>query len=252
MARFEQVSINQAFIKKICDEKGNDLTGSVDHSKQVVIFEDFIMSADATLEANGWNLLSTGDANDGTVSGGQNGTFTITTSGTDNQGSLIVGSFPVKAEYGGLTFETRLKNSTDVANVCICAGLTDSTALEEPVLYSGTTYTTTLTDGAVFCYDVDGTTDQWGAVAVDSDVDDTDSGLTGSVPVADTYQTLKITISEDGTICKFYINGTLVKTLKHGGVTETVALYPVVSVYNRSGAANTVVVDYIKVSYDRE
>ena len=249
MARHENLHVNNLRVNNLFDSDGNNVTGSISPKGDVTVFDDFVELAGAP-NLQHWILNSTGDANDPAVVVTQNGDCRITTSATDNQGSQLVGAHSMKANYGGVFMEARLKIATAVTTAAVFVGFSDSSALEEPMSYATATLTTTLSDGAGFIYDTDGTVDNWFAASVDTNVDD-EVGLLGVAPVADTYQTLRVEISKDGLSVNFFINGAPAGTASTAGVTETVALFPIISVYNRDGSANTVDIDYVMFGHDR-
>lgn len=187
------------------------------------------------LQSGGVVRLTTGDA-DGTMA---------------NDGSQLVLAIPSLAQSGGLVFETRLHINTAITTVSVFAGLTDSTALEEAFSNASDVITSTASDGCGFLYDTGATTATWWALAVDSDADDTGNASTGTAPVADTYQTLRMEVSSTGNEIRYYINGTLVKTLTGAGVSPDVALYATVSACATTTTSKTVDVDYIAISHTR-
>ena len=134
----------------------------------------------------------------------------------------------------------------------VCAGLTDSTSLEEPFSIATDTITSTASDAACFVYDDGATSKTWFACAVDGNTDDTGNATTGSAPVADTYQTLRIEVSADGATIAFYVDGVLKKTLSGAaGVSPDVNLYATVIACATTTASKTVDVDYIYVGHNR-
>jgi len=215
------------------------------------LLEDFVMP---TINETDFPVVlnSTGDANDPSIaSNAAGGILTITSSTSDNETSQVVVSIPVSADKGGLVFETKLAISTDVENICVFAGLTDITTLEMPVEISGTTITTNASDAVGFVFDTDQTTDKWYAIGVAGDTDATGNALTDTAPTADTYQTLRIEVSEDGSTAYLYIDGVLKGTLTANALTAATSVYATVCIENRSAAANTALVDYIYVGHDR-
>lgn len=223
---------------------------------QFTIFDDFICQT-LTEADTPWILNKGTDAQalDPVISTDERGKIVITTgdnSGTlADDGSQIVCSIPVQADSGGLIVETRLHINTAITGLSVNFGLTDTTSLEEPFTISGTSITSNATDAACFVYDDGATTKEWFACAVDSDTDDTGNAATGTAPVADNYQTLKIEVSSDGNTVYFWINGTLVKTLTNAGLTPTVNLYAVIVANSTTTASKTVDVDYIYISHNR-
>jgi hypothetical protein len=158
---------------------------------------------------------------------------------------------PVQADRGGLIFETRLHINTLITTVSVIAGLTDVTTLEEPFTINAAAYTSNATDAAVFVYDTSATTDEWHMCAVDGDTDDTGCAATGTAPVADTYQTLRIEVDVDGNTIRYYIDGALEGTLTGGGVSPDVNLFATVIACATTTTSKTVDVDYIYVGHNR-
>lgn len=221
------------------------------------MFDDFIQQT-LTEADTPWILNSGSDAEaiDPAISAQECGVLRLTTGDDDGttakDASQVVCHIPVQADSGGLVFETRLHINTAVTNVSVCAGLTDSTSLEEPFsIGAADAITSTATDAACFCYDTSADTDEWFMLAVDSDSDDTGNATTGTAPVADTYQTLRIEVASDGNTVRYYIDGTLEGTLTNAGVTETANLYATVIACGDGTASKTVDVDYIYVGHKR-
>lgn len=158
------------------------------------------------------------------------------------------------ADQGDLVFEARLHLDTAITTARVCAGFTDdTTTVENPATISGTTITTTASDALVFCFDTDATTDEWYAVGVAGDTDATGNLITGTAPVADTYQILRIEVDADGAGAQFYIDGTLVVSLTANAVTAATLLSPFISVDSADTAASQVVdIDYIYVAATRD
>lgn len=245
---------SNGFVWTVVDENGvvpsslGSVWTFVDDFTQQVLTED---------DSSPWILNSGADAQalDPAVNLQSGGVVRLTTGDADgttaNDGSQLVLAIPVLAQSGGLVFETRLHINSAITTVSLFAGLTDSTALEEAFTNAADTITSTASDGAGFLYDTDATTDNWWAVAVDSDTDDTGNATTGVAPVADTYQVLRIEVSADGGTIRFFINGVLVKTLTGGGVSPDVALYATVIACATTTTSKTVDIDYVMVSTNR-
>lgn len=220
------------------------------------IFDDFnyqtITEADTP-----WILNSGADAQaiDPAINAQERGVIRLTTGDADgtfaNDGSQFACHIPVQADSGGLVFETRLHINTAITDVSVFAGLTDSTSLEEAFSNSADVITSTASDGCGFLYDTDATTDDWWTVAVDTDVDDTGNASSGTAPVADTYQILRLEVSADGNTVTFYINGVLEATLTGGGISPDVNLYATVSACATTTTSKTVDVDYVYVGHTR-
>lgn len=186
-----------------------------------------------TAQAQGVIQCVTGDA-DGT---------------TAADGSQLVLNTPIQLDSAGGTtvVEARLRIKSAVTTVSCFFGLTDSTSLEEPFTNSADTITSNATDAGGFLFDTDATTDQWWGVAVDSDTDDTGNATLGVAPTADTWQILRMEISNDGATVAFYIDGTLALTLSGAaGIGPDVPLYPTVIACSTTTTSRTVDVDYVK------
>lgn len=221
------------------------------------IFDDFVYQT-LTVADTPWIALTGSDdacALAATVgTNPANGVIVLTAGDGDGSyaqdGSQLSGDIPVMASYGNLVFETRLCLNTAITGISVNAGFTDVQTLEEPFSIATATVTSNASDAACFVFDDGATSKTWWACAVDGNTDDTGNATTGSAPVADTYQVLRIEINATGTELKFYVDGTLKKTLSAAGISPDVALYPIVCV---CGTGNTAAinVDYIYVGHTR-
>jgi hypothetical protein len=174
----------------------------------------------------------------------------VNTAGDAEQLSL---SLEWQADQGALVFETRLHLDAAITTVEICAGLTDNVALELPFTNSADTVTAVADDAVAFCFDTNATTDEWWFMGVDSTTVATGTAATGTAPVTDTYQVLRIEVDDGGADCRFYIDGSLAGTLTGNCVTPTVALAPVIVISSAQTASSHVVdVDYILVAAARD
>jgi len=225
---------------------------------RVELFDDFLYQAGFTEADHPWvlNEGSDGSATDPAISRQEGGVIQCVTGAGDGttaeDASQLVSYVPFQADSGGLVFETRLHINTAITNVSVCAGLTDSSALEEPFSNAADVITSTASDAACFLYDTSATTDEWWALAVDSNTDDAGNATTGTAPTADVYQTLRIEVSSDGATIKYYIDGTLETTLSgDAGVSPDVNLYATVIACGDGTASKSVDVDYIYVGCKR-
>jgi hypothetical protein len=221
-----------------------------------VVFDDFNYQT-LTEADTPWilNKGSDGTAADPAIAADERGKIVLTAGAGDGStaedGSQIVCAVPVQADSGNLVFETRLHINTAITGLSVIAGFTDVTTLEEPATIATATITTNASDMAAFVYDDGATSKTWHAIACDGNTDDTGNATTGSAPVADTYQTLRIEVSADGATIKFYVDGVLKKTLSGAaGVSPDVNLYATVCICG-TGETATVDVDYIYVGHDR-
>ena len=157
-----------------------------------------------------------------------------------------------KANQGGLVFETRLHFDTGTADTQACVGLSDLITLEMPASIGGSdTVTPAADDFVAFCYDTGSDADQWFALSADSTVQGTGVGATGVAPTHDVYQVLRIEVDASGGQARFYIDGTLVKTVTAGAISPDVALSPVIVMNSLTTAAKTMDLDYVLVDSKR-
>jgi hypothetical protein len=160
-------------------------------------------------------------------------------------GVHMQGGLHFKPNQGDLIFQARVKMSR-ITNIAVFVGFTDQvSALEMPInsAASADTITTNATDGVGFMFDTAMATAKWWLTGVKNDVDATLQNSL-AVPVADTYETLRIVIDVLGH-AYFYRNGILVGTKLANACTPTIPLVPVVAAFNRTTTgAPTVTVDY--------
>jgi len=168
-------------------------------------------------------------------------------------GSQITSAVKAQADSGGLVFETRLHINTAITGVSVNAGFTDLITLEEPVsIATADAITPNANDCAVFVYDASATTKGWFAVASDGTEDDLSNGPTGSAPVADTWQVLRIEVNAAGDRIRYFVDGKVVKVLEGGfGISPDVDLHATVSAGATTTAAKQVDIDYIYIGYLR-
>lgn len=105
-------------------------------------------------------------------------------------------------------------------------------------------------DAVCFVYDTGATTQEWFACAVDSDLDDTGMTTVGVAPTSGVYQVLRIEVSNSGNTVRFYIGGTLVKTLTNAGISASTNLYATVCI-NSTSISRYSYVDYILIQHNR-
>ena len=255
-AGFSDVSLTTAGDKLVLFCDGQSWNSVVAATAQFEIFDDFVMQT-LTEADTPWILNAGSDAQaiDAAVNTQEGGAIRITTGNADGttaaDGSQVVGSVPVQADSGGLFMEARVKCVTNIATMSLCIGFTDATGLEEPFTNASDVITSTASDGACFLYDTGATTDTWWAVAVDTDVDDTGNAATSAVPVADTYQVLRVEVSADGNTINFFVDGVLVDTRSAGGISPSVNLYPTIIACATTTTSKSVDVDYIRYGHNR-
>ena len=225
-------------------------------NQPVYLYDDF-------LGANGTDIsgATTGFT---AALGGTNDTFTIDNeAGVCGVGTLLSGtadndnaSVHTEVNFKGSmspVMEARLTVDSAAAvyvgvGFCDAAGHGNTGA----VSLSGTTWTTTSTDCALFAYDTDATTDVFNCMAVNTDVDAT-AVATSLLPVAGTYAIYRVDLQDDGstTAAYFYING-VYQGMIADALSRTAVITPVVQVGTRTGAAvKKVLIDYIKVWSNR-
>lgn len=161
-----------------------------------------------------------------------------------------------QADQGGLMFETRLHLDSTITTTQVCAGFTDDvTTAELPFSVGGSdAVTSNASNAAMFCYDTGADTDEWFGLGVAGDTDATGQGATGTAPVTDTYQVLRIEIDDGGADCRFYIDGALAKTVTANCITPTALIAPGVVIHTEGGDTNSKVVDidYLMVAAARD
>lgn len=254
---------------KASDTNGIDgsvkVNGELNNRTEVLMFDDFLRSPTLTdSDSDTASLLIAGPyiplvgTTPGSVAiaAAYGGKAVLTTGGADGGPATdpvqISAYHPVKAEDGGLYFEAKLHINSAITNCRMFVGFTDVKTLECPASIATATITTTASDAVGFCYDDAATLKEWYAIAVDGNSDDAGCGTTGEGPVADTDQILRVEISADGTTCKFFIDGTLVKTLTGSyGVSPDVALYGIVYINTTAAAVKSADVDYVAIGHNR-
>lgn len=232
----------------------------VEPTGAVVLWDDFVGD---TLNTDAWIATDTAAAGLGSSAfaisstagdpvaahgGWISGTCSDNDSGSTEIGSMAattVGNFrPDRAGNGLLVFETRITLPA-ITTIRVNAGLTDDEAEANAVLamsLSGTTWTTTATDAALWVFDTAATTDVFYGQTVDSDADGT--AVTGTAPVAATALRLRIEIGPTGSVY-FYRDGNYVGSETAVGVTETVPLIPYLGVANEGAANKVLEADYV-------
>ena len=107
-------------------------------------------------------------------------------------------------------------------------------------------------DYLAFCFDTTAATDEWWALGATAGVTATGHSATGTAPVQDVYQTLRIEADAAGAQARFYINGALEVTLTADAVTATDLLSPIVTCQSLASDTKTVDIDYIYVAARRD
>jgi hypothetical protein len=165
--------------------------------------------------------------------------------------SVLTGALNWYASAGALRATFRVKLVSSVASVAVFVGFTDVSGTAEFPIHSAAsadTVTDNATDAVGVLYDTAMATDEWGIIGTKNGTQTTFDPL-GVVPVADTYQTIRVTLTAAGAVF-VTINGTTYESVANA-VTETVALAPVVAIMSRTTAVKSVDVDYIEVEANR-
>lgn len=171
-----------------------------------------------------------------------------------DDGSQIVCSIPVKADYPNLVVETRLY-MPNIASCSLNIGLTDTTDLEEPFSINGSdVITSNASNAACIVYDYSALTKQFFACCVNNDVDDTGNGTTGITPVNSEALMFRIEVLNNGAEVRFYIGYNfpkLVKILKNTGISASPNLYFTIVANSTTTTSRSVNVDYIMIRHGR-
>jgi hypothetical protein len=230
--------------------------------RTVAAFQDFLGASDTGVPTKYADIWTIGFSDTGqsippsAAVAITNGAFRLTSSATSTQtpegGVQCISGQPIwKANQGRLRYGSRLKIATLAGN-SVFAGFTDTGGCEMPAYDTGGGILTPAADYAGFiCSGEGGATQQaWRLVAGKAGVDQ--SATTNVIPVANTYNTLEVAISQDGNVVTGYIDGKAVASISSAGITPTVALSPTVMRANTDGAANAVDIDWIGASAARD
>lgn len=190
-----------------------------------------------------------------TIAASLNGLVTLKSASDDgahgaNCSTLTGINLGWKANQGGLSMGARLKLS-DVSEAVLFVGFTDtiSTTVELPIFLATVNIDSDATDACGVGYDVDGTTKQFYHGGVKNNTD-TVPAYSGSAPVDDTYFTVRVEVSTDGSVQGF-INDVAIGPAVPSAVTATVALTPAIVVGNRSANQVVATIDYIWAQQNR-
>lgn len=218
---------------------------------KVELFEDFLLD-------NGDNASGYGGMTETVVDQGaqditnKHGGWWRQTTIADTDAALIAGERCWEVDEGHpLIFETRLVVD-DASSAVISVGMHDNVAASGAILWEDEagTLESTPTDGFGFMLE-GGQDETWQAVAVDSDVDETQVALTKGADCADAVvQTLRMEANpnDSGTV-KYFIDGELVST-QTGWFDSGIVFCPGLSCDYRTGAIN-VDYDYLYVMAPR-
>ena len=229
----------------------------LDDRNSVIYFDEFTMKVlDETNENWILNAGSDGAAVDPVVVIARNGTVFLDAGVGDGSvaedGSQIVWAIPVQVGDGSLVLEARLKIE-DITGVSVNVGLTDITTLEEPFSIANATITSIADNAICFVFDDGATAKEWFRAGTDATTDATGQGATGTAPVNDTYQILRIEIDGDGEGAEFFINGVSEGVLTAAAIHATTDAYFTITVVGDGGNASAVgvTIDYMYIAYSR-
>lgn len=178
------------------------------------------------------------------------GSVTLTTGAADDDRAIITGSLNWWAAKNPVMEARVMVDRITLASFGV--GFTDATTEGDnvqPFSVSGTTVVDTCSNGAAIVFDTDATTDYFWVVNTATNTQSGNILTSTSVPVADTYITLRVAIDSTGA-ATYSINGKAVG-YKAAAVTTTTPMCPYISVVNRAGGALILTADYIKVWCDR-
>jgi len=214
---------------------------------RVKYFNDFVKKEnDATNELTEIGTSATIGINEQ-----NNGALVLTTHTDDNDSAAVNTLKTWNPSFGLCVMEARVTQVTDAEGRGIFIGFTDDASTEEnPISISGTTVTTTASNGVGFYFDTDATTDtiRFGGVKADADSTQVNTGV--ALAAAATWQTFRVSIDEDGTAVGS-INGKEVARVA-SSLTANTDLCAKVLLKNSDAAAASMYVDYLLVEGSRE
>jgi hypothetical protein len=174
------------------------------------------------------------------------GGITLTTDGSDADAlSYAMGGiwwYPAKNPVVEMRFKLNV-----VTTVAINCGFTDAVTEATqtlPFLISGTTVADTATNGAMFCFDTNQTTDYWYIVNTNGGTQAGTILSSSYVPVANTDVTLRVKLDTAGNAYYFY-NGIQVG-YKALAVSSTTPLVGYFGIRNNSAAAHVATLKYCR------
>ena len=183
----------------------------------------------------------------------------VTGSTDDNMNDFYYPLLSLRARDGFMSMEMRLDMAT-IPLVAVNVGFNDDVndgSNTLPVELNGTTFTSNAATFIGFVYDTDTNNDNWHAFMVDDCADTTVAIATlntGVAPVANTAQTLKVVVYDQGacnqTRAEFYIDGNLEVTME-SAIDRDALLTPGFAHETRACAAHTVNLHYVEVKKSR-
>lgn len=222
---------------------------------RIEVFEDFLNFSSTTMGTTalpqaGIMYVSVNEGSFATTVDEPGGVLSCVTDTGDNDNAALY-SGPFKAADGGCVMEARFKVAaiTTPAIFCGFSETLNATTPVCPIEASGATPTLTISAAgatAGMLFDVDCTTDVWYSVCSDNSV--AAAAATASIPpVADSYDVVRVEVDPDGTARTYHAKndgGLQLIATYPAALTTSVVLFPTLLVENRSGAANTLEVDY--------
>ena len=209
-----------------------------------ILFDHFIAD---TLDVANWAVNSDATAVDPAIVVASGGTVELDSANVDDEKSELAGEIIWSADKV-LVFEARVKVD-DITTVALNVGLNDMKAEGASTIamtVSGTTITDNNTNGVMFAFDTDMTTDEWNGMGTKAGTQTALVG-TGTAPANGVFQILRIEIGSTGT-ASFFIDGTAYGSATVNAVTAATLLCPYFAVQARTTAARKLTVDYVMVT----
>ena len=217
---------------------------------KVKLFDDFL--GPVMDETNNWTTARDGSGLEA-ITLQVDGAVLITADTSSGNRTSVTQSLNWQASDGGpLIGEFRVKSISAVTDRAIFVGFTNAAStstLEIPIEMSSEALATNADNAVGFMYDTAATYDVWYCVGTASTVDATEVKTT-VVPVADTYQTLRVVVNITGD-AEFFIDGQFVGAVENA-VTPGTDLTPIMVIENRSGSSTRAMnVDYVYLEKGR-
>jgi len=232
------------------------MTVKIGSRGRIEVFEDFLAFTVATM---GTTALPQGDimycsVNEGsfaTTVDEPGGILACVTDTADND-NIALYSGPFKAADGGCQMEARYKVASIATPALFCgfSELLNATTPVCPIEANGANVLTMSSSGAAagILFDIDQTTDTFLAVAADNSAASTGAPVnTGLSPTNNEWEVTRVEVDPDGTARVYHAednSGLKLQATFSTALTTTVVLFPCLLCENRSGAANTMEVDY--------
>lgn len=223
----------------------------------VRVFDDFVLDTGALWHTSADGTGSTDVVADGTAH--LSGRMRLTSDATDNQLNEVATGLCFRVQDGGpLIMEARIMQETGtIATSAFNVGFNDDPTDASntlPVELATVTFTSNASTFVGFVCDGDATNVQWHAFWVDDDTDTStaiaDLRMTGEAPVADTWTTLRVVLSDrgsgNGARADFFVDGKLTKSFDTT-VDRDAVLAAYVGGERRSASQGILDVDYIYV-----